>query len=69
MSEKKRAKKDGHNTDKDRAAMREDVKQRKETAETSRAGQNAADHDRPDYIPYKRGSDEDRTMRQGNNSV
>lgn len=69
MSEKKRAKKDGHDTNKDRAAMRENVKERKETAATSRAGQNPGDHDQPDFTPYKRGSEEDRTMRQGNSSV
>jgi hypothetical protein len=49
--------------------MRENVKARKEIAATSRAGQNPNDHDQPDYIDYKRGSEEDRTMRQGNNSV
>jgi hypothetical protein len=69
MSEKKRAKKDGHDVNKQRADMRENVRARKEIAATSRAGQNPNDHDQPDYIDYKRGSEEDRTMRQGNNSV
>ena len=68
MSEKKRAKKDGRDTNKDRAAMRESIKQRHETAETSRAGQAPEAHDKPDYIPYKSGSAEDRTVRQVNNS-
>ena len=51
------------------AAMREAVEKRKETAATSRAGQNSNDHDEVDRLPYKKGSAEDRTMRQGNNSV
>lgn len=65
MSEKTRRKKAGHNTDKDRAAMREAVQDRRDTAITSRAGNDGeeGDHDKPDYIPYKRGSEEDRTVR------
>jgi hypothetical protein len=69
MSEKKRAKKDGHDTSKDRAAMRESVKQRHELAATSRAGETPDDHDKPDFIPYKSGSAEDRSVNRGNLST
>src|SRR5437660_10170586 len=67
MSEKTRRKKDGHNTDKDRQAMRADVERRKEIAATSRAGARQPTRetmDKPDYMPHKPGSEEDHTMRE-----
>jgi hypothetical protein len=71
MSDKDRRKKDGHNTDKDRQAMRESVKQRHETAVTSHAGENDGHkdrlegHDHDNLMDYKPGAGSDRNMQQG----
>jgi hypothetical protein len=67
MSEKKRRKKDGENQDKDRQAMRESVKQRHETAATSRAGEGGhpdrlEGHDHDNLMNYKPGTGSDRNF-------
>jgi hypothetical protein len=73
MSDKDRRKKDGHNKDKDRQAMRASVKERHEQAAVSRAGENDGHpdrlegHDHDNLMNYKPGTGSDRNF-QNNGS-